>query len=60
MAAVIRVVSFGIPDWKTMDIPAEVMKVAELSRGLVLVTGPAGGGKSTRRGPSYGRRCSGA
>ena len=47
MAAVIRVVSFGIPDWKTMDIPAEVMKVAELSRGLVLVTGPAGGGKST-------------
>ena len=47
MAAVIRVVSFGIPDWKTMDIPTEVMKVAELSRGLVLVTGPAGGGKST-------------
>jgi len=47
MAAVIRVVSFGIPDWKALDIPEEVMKIARLTRGMVLVTGPAGGGKST-------------
>lgn len=47
MAAVIRVVSFGIPDWREKDIPEEVMKIAQLSRGMVLVTGPAGGGKST-------------
>ena len=47
MAAVIRVVSFGIPDWQEKDIPEEVMKIAQLSRGMVLVTGPAGGGKST-------------
>lgn len=47
MAAVIRVVSFDIPDRNTMEIPDEVMKIAEASRGLVLVTGPAGGGKST-------------
>ena len=47
MSAVIRVVSFGIPNWKDMDIPEEVMKIASLSRGMVLVTGPAGGGKST-------------
>lgn len=47
MAAVIRVVSFGIPDWHGMCIPEEVMKIAQMARGLVLVTGPAGGGKST-------------
>ena len=47
MAAVIRVVSFGIPDWQEKGIPEEVMKIASMTRGLVLVTGPAGGGKST-------------
>lgn len=47
MAAVIRVVSFGIPDWRKMEIPEEVMKIAGMARGMVLVTGPAGGGKST-------------
>ena len=47
LAAVIRVVSFGIPDWKEIGIPAEVMKVADMKRGMVLVTGPAGSGKST-------------
>ena len=47
LAAVIRVVSFGIPDWRSMDIPEEVMKIAGMARGMVLVTGPAGGGKST-------------
>ena len=46
-AAVIRVVSFGIPDWRQMEIPEEVMKIAGMARGMVLVTGPAGGGKST-------------
>ena len=46
-AAVIRVVSFGIPDWQALSIPEEVMKIAAMTRGLVLVTGPAGGGKST-------------
>lgn len=47
MAAVIRVVSFGIPDWRERSIPEEVMKIAGMTRGMVLVTGPAGGGKST-------------
>ncbi len=47
MAAVIRIVSFGIPNWQEMEIPDEVMKLAGVSRGLVLVTGPAGSGKST-------------
>ena len=47
MSAVIRVVNFGIPDWREMGIPEEVMKIADLTRGLALVTGPAGSGKST-------------
>ena len=47
LAAVIRIVSFGIPNWKELDIPEEVMKIAQRTRGMVLVTGPAGGGKST-------------
>lgn len=47
MAAAIRVVHFGIPDWRELGIPREVMRLADISSGLVLVTGPAGSGKST-------------
>ena len=47
LAAVIRLVSFGIPDWREIGVPEEVMKVADMKRGMVLVTGPAGSGKST-------------
>ncbi len=47
LAAVIRVVKFGIPDWRAIGLTSEVMKVAQQTRGLVLVTGPAGSGKST-------------
>lgn len=47
LASVIRIVSFGIPDWRSVGIPEEVMKIANMTRGMVLVTGPAGGGKST-------------
>ena len=47
LSAVIRVVQFGIPDWKAWGLPEEVMKIAERTRGLVLVTGAAGSGKST-------------
>lgn len=47
MAAVVRVVSFEIPDWKTMGIPETVMDLADTAHGMVLVTGTAGSGKST-------------
>ena len=47
LAAVIRVVKFGIPDWQQLGISPEVMKIADMTRGMVLVTGPAGSGKST-------------
>ena len=47
MAAVIRVIRFDLPDFKALGIPDEVLTVAKKTRGLVLVTGPAGNGKST-------------
>ena len=47
MAAVIRLVSFDIPDWQAIGIPPQVMDLAELTSGMVLVTGTAGSGKST-------------
>ena len=47
MAAVIRVVSFSIPDWQNLSIPSAVMELASLSHGLILFTGTAGSGKST-------------
>lgn len=46
-SAVIRIIPFGLPDPETFGIPREVLKLAELQKGLVLVTGPAGAGKST-------------
>ena len=47
LAAVLRVVPFGLPDASTLNIPDEVMSIADMRRGLVLVTGSAGSGKST-------------
>ena len=43
----IRIVSFDVPDYKEMSIPENIMNISEKTKGLVLVTGPAGGGKST-------------
>lgn len=47
MAAVIRTIAFGLPDRRTLGLPDEVIEVARRTQGLVLVTGPAGSGKST-------------
>ena len=47
MAAVIRVVSFDIPDWEKLGIPKQVMDIADAGEGMILVTGTAGSGKST-------------
>ena len=47
MAAVIRLVSFDIPDWKQWQIPEEVMALADQTCGMILVTGTAGSGKTT-------------
>ena len=47
LAAVVRVIRFGIPTAEAMRIPPEVMRAANLRNGIVLVTGCAGSGKST-------------
>ncbi|RNL42218.1 type IV pilus twitching motility protein PilT [Paraeggerthella hongkongensis] len=47
LGAVIRVIPFGLPDPAAMGIPEEVLRLSQLQKGLVLVTGPAGVGKST-------------
>ena len=47
LAAVIRVVRFDLPSPETLHIPESIMELSNLSKGLVLVTGPAGSGKST-------------
>lgn len=47
LAAVIRVVAFEIPSCKEMNIPEEVMRIADQQHGMVLFSGTAGSGKST-------------
>ena len=45
--AVIRVIPFGLPKPEDMNIPEAVMQLADTNKGLILVTGPTGSGKST-------------
>ena len=47
LAMTCRVVAFGIPNPDDCHIPDVVMRLANLRSGMILVTGPAGNGKST-------------
>jgi twitching motility protein PilT len=47
LAAVIRLVQFDIPTAKELCIPKEITRFSELTRGLVIISGPAGAGKSS-------------
>ena len=47
LAAVIRVIHFGLPDPAKLGIPENVLNLVENKKGLVLITGSAGTGKST-------------
>lgn len=47
LSAVIRVITFDLPEPKKIGIPESVINFCNLSKGMVLVTGPAGSGKST-------------
>ena len=47
LATVVRVVAFDIPDWRSLHIPEQVIDLAKVDSGMVLVTGTAGSGKST-------------
>jgi twitching motility protein PilT len=45
--AVFRVIPFDMPDPAKLGLPTSVLSLCDLSKGLVLVTGPTGSGKST-------------
>lgn len=47
LSAVVRVITFDLPEPENIGIPDKVIELGKLSKGLVLVTGPAGSGKST-------------
>ncbi|CAG1772372.1 partial Twitching mobility protein, partial [uncultured bacterium] len=47
VAAAFRAISFKIQTFEELGLPAIVAHLADLPRGLVLVTGPTGSGKST-------------
>ncbi|MEM9469747.1 MAG: type IV pilus twitching motility protein PilT [Pseudomonadota bacterium] len=46
-AAVFRVIPSDIPTMADLDLPTAIRKFAKLEKGIVLVTGPTGSGKST-------------
>jgi twitching motility protein PilT len=45
--AVFRAIPFEMPDPRQLGIPEQVLGLCDLSKGLVVVTGPTGSGKST-------------
>ncbi len=47
IGAVLRTIPFDIPEFDSLHLPAVIRTFADLPRGLVLVTGPTGSGKST-------------
>ena len=47
LAAVFRAIPFDIPALDKLGLPADVRRLCSLPRGLILVTGPTGSGKST-------------
>ena len=47
VAVALRQIPFRIPSFEELGIPKAVVELANLPRGLVLVTGPTGSGKST-------------
>lgn len=47
LAAVFRAIPFEVPELDKLGLPSDVKRLCNLPRGLVLVTGPTGSGKST-------------
>jgi twitching motility protein PilT len=47
VGAVFRAIPYEIKSFETLGLPAVVSKLCEKPRGLILVTGPTGSGKST-------------
>lgn len=46
-AAILRVIAFHLPRYEDLGIPKRVIEISRETKGFVLVTGPAGSGKST-------------
>ena len=46
-AIVMRVIPGKVPDFETLNLPAELQKIVGLRNGIVLVTGPTSSGKSS-------------
>ena len=47
LSAVIRIITFDLPDYSELGIPNTIINMGNGSGGMVLVTGPAGSGLST-------------
>ena len=47
MAATIRLLNSNIPSLESLGLPRVLSELANKPRGLILVTGPTGSGKST-------------
>ena len=47
LSAVIRIISFDLPDPYALGIPESIIGLGNETKGMTLVTGPAGSGKST-------------
>ncbi len=47
VAAVFRAIPYEIPTMEELELPPVIRRFAELEKGIVLVTGPTGSGKST-------------
>lgn len=47
LSAAYRMISTNIPNFESLGLPSVLARLANLHNGLILVTGPAGSGKST-------------
>ena len=47
LSAVIRVITFDLPDFSELGLPEHIIHLGDNGKGMILVTGPAGSGKST-------------
>jgi twitching motility protein PilT len=46
-ALVVRVIADAIPEFSTLQLPPQLLRLVQERQGLILVTGPTGSGKST-------------
>ncbi len=47
LSAVIRIITFQLPDYASLRIPPYIIDLTTSGSGMILITGPAGSGKST-------------